>query len=324
MSEKSTPSQAPETPSAAEVQQDTASKLTAVAESLNKDLFENISTAFKGLSDPEMRSASISYLLALFGKLSQGQYSELDKVEFNPGAKAEEDKKGDDGKKGEETETTENAEEDEEDTETDKALDEAEVRLEEEGRSGKGTDRLPYRFLTAAPGVANGGCLGYLDGKGEFDPELAKSQIRSLAKNGVKNIFSLYGGSKIKPIVAQLANEGLDIAQFNAHLNTDSATLTEHNIRIFERLAKLENVYIHCRHGAHRAIIATAGAMLKKGAPSLEAAFTQAGGKLSNFIGRDYAVPMLSQLIEYSQKLGKPVEEEFLSAIEKGDTEEAI
>ena len=191
--------------------------------------------------------------------------------------------------------------------ESNEALDRAVVPLEESGRSGKGSVETPYRALFTKEGIANGGCLGHLDGHSKFDPELAEAQIRSLKAKGIKAIFGLIDVKKIQPIA-----ERLGVEQVVTHLNASSNRLTARNIKIFEQLAGMKDVYVYCRHGAHRAIIATTGAFLKRGATSFGDAFRRAGGELMNFRGFAHAIPLLSQTVEYAKKQDIPVEERYL------------
>lgn len=199
---------------------------------------------------------------------------------------------------------------------TDEALDEAVVPLKESGkRFGEGTTEMPYRVLFTKEGIANGGCPGYLDGKGKFDASLAESQMRGLYAKGIRIIFSLVRGSELRPVIEKLKAEGLEIEHVATHLNTNSYDLAARNKKIFAQIAGMKSVYVHCRHGAHRAVVATTGALLKRGSvSSLGDAFHRAGGNLNNFKGRAYATPMLSQLIQYAKKLGIPVEDEFIIA----------
>jgi protein tyrosine phosphatase (PTP) superfamily phosphohydrolase (DUF442 family) len=185
------------------------------------------------------------------------------------------------------------------------------VPLEEsDGRSGRGTEEVPYRALFTKEGIANGGCLGLIDGYSKFDPELAEAQIQHLKTKGIKIIFGLIDVKRIKPITKKV---GVEYA--TACLNASNDHLTAHNIRIFEQLADMQGVYVYCRNGAHRSIIATTGAFLKKGAESFGDAFRRAGGELINFRGFDYAIPMLSQAIEYAKRLGITVEQRYLKAV---------
>jgi|19_taG_2_1085344.scaffolds.fasta_scaffold20141_6 hypothetical protein len=155
-------------------------------------------------------------------------------------------------------------------------------------------DELPRKFFThKSLTISKGGAPGYMgkiNGKATFDTKRAKRQVRSLHGIGITTIVSLDHCNYVKRILKSLARQGIDIKQICMKIRSGERGYLK-NPKVYDMVVSLvqngENVYIHCRHGVHRAVTAFTGALLTMDeALSFEEAFKEAGGNKRNFRGK--------------------------------------
>jgi len=193
-------------------------------------------------------------------------------------------------------------------------------------RKRDGTLFWPYRFYWAIP-VSNGGCPGFHDGEEkDFDPELAKEQMRILGQEyGVDMIVSLACREHMSALTSRLTRHG------QAHPEQESVRLWvadkyyPRNRKTFLRLGELaeeKHLYIHCRHGSHRAVIATMAALIASdGASSLGDALLRARGHLASF-RPGYARPLFRHIVRFALERGLEVEQKYIDFSGMADDEE--
>ena len=168
--------------------------------------------------------------------------------------------------------------------------------------------------------IAVGGRPGCLESqKASYDIKKAKSQIKSLVEDrGIDVIVSMDSKKLIKNAVKELRKEGINVVHEGYSFRL-SDSVHKKNIQLFEKLGKYINegksIYIHCRHGAHRAPSTTVGALLASGkVKSLGEAFYLAGLKLNNYTkNRKRENQHIGQLARYAASKGIPVETTMLN-----------
>ena len=181
-----------------------------------------------------------------------------------------------------------------------------EKRIRNLKRASPGTRNIPYRFTTLSNELSNGGSIGFLNGSREskFDENIALTQLQWLEKNGIQEIISLVHGSDIQNVIQK---NKLKIKVGSAvPLNTSSMTTSNEVIidKIAQNINKGIKTYVHCRHGAHRAIISSALGLLKAGKTnSLDQAFNMAGGTFDSFYNKDY-IPILQMALSHAKDKG--------------------
>jgi len=174
-------------------------------------------------------------------------------------------------------------------------------------RKGAGTEHWPYRlFLTET--ISNGGCPGYVSGSNQepFKRDLALKQLKALAsEHGITMVVSLVQRDQIASLAKQVP-----LAQEAWKMHTEDRNY-QRNVKLFEHVAELSKthrVYVHCRHGTHRAVIVTMGAFIAAGkAKSVGEAFRLADGHLGSFQA-GYSRPYLRHLVRYAREKGIVVE----------------
>ncbi len=152
-------------------------------------------------------------------------------------------------------------------------------------RAKVGDNTRPYRYFEGAHGISNGGAPGYKDGHGDFDQYLAVSQLNALYDSGVRTIVSLSKSKEVANAIKMLeVRDGKVLKQITGHI---SNTKRNNNIKLAQKVAsssKAGNIYIHCRHGAHRAPTLASDVMLAKGyATTKSEAFAKAGVNKGDF-----------------------------------------
>ncbi len=193
-------------------------------------------------------------------------------------------------------------------------------------RQRDGTLFWPYRFYWAVP-VSNGGCPGFHDGEEtDFDPDLAKEQLRILGQEyGVDMVVSLACREHMTALSTRLDRHGVDHPeQESVRLWVDDKYYPR-NRKTFLRLGKLaeeKHLYIHCRHGSHRAVVATMAALIAShGASSLGDALLRARGHLASF-RPGYARPLFKHIVRFALEQGLVVEQEYIDFTDMGEDEE--
>ena len=193
-------------------------------------------------------------------------------------------------------------------------------------RKRDGTLFWPYRFFWSAP-VSNGGCPGFHDGQEtKFDSDLAREQLRILGREyGVDMVVSLACREHMSALTSRLTRHG------EAHPEQESVRLWvadkyyPRNRKTFLRLGQLaeeKHLYIHCRHGSHRAVVATMAALIASdGASSLGDALLRSRGHLASF-RPGYARPLFRHIVRFALERGLEVEPKFIEFAGLGEEEE--
>ena len=194
-----------------------------------------------------------------------------------------------------------------------------------------------YKFLELNPHLANGGCPGHESGDrdSEFSISLATAQIENLASRGYTyHINLLYPdnkgeGKKVKDAYKaakatyEFQNPGkkfplkylsLYVSDYNENGGDGNTVNTPGQRNTARELTKLiragEKLYIHCRHGTHRAPIATVLALVGTGqVDSYEEALSLAGLDENNFKNYGYGLGLrqlckqvITELVRARQK----------------------
>ena len=193
-------------------------------------------------------------------------------------------------------------------------------------RQRDGTLFWPYRFYWAVP-VSNGGCPGFHDGvETDFDPELAREQLRILGREyGVDMVVSLACREHMAALSTRLDRHGVDHPEQESVRLWVNDKYYPRNRKTFLRLGKLaeeKHLYIHCRHGSHRAVVATMAALIaSRGASSLGDALLRSRGQLASF-RPGYARPLFRHIVRFALEQGLEVEQKFLDFAGMADDEE--
>ncbi len=198
-------------------------------------------------------------------------------------------------------------------------LDETKIKSSE--RIDPGTSQIPYRFVNINEYLANGGSIGFTEGKGQknFSPQIAESQLRFMASQGFKEVVSLVHKQEIQNVISAnnlpiKLSEGLP-SQYDTSMMTPANELIIN--KIAENINKNIKTYVHCRHGAHRAVISSALALLKAGKTNnLEEAFKMAKGNLGSFYNKNY-IDILTGAMQYAKRLNASGTEFFERKIQE-------
>lgn len=183
-------------------------------------------------------------------------------------------------------------------------------------RQRDGTLFWPYRFYWDSP-VSNGGCPGFVNGdKAEFDADLADDQIRLLVQEyDVDVIISLACREHMTALVDRLGRHGKPVPEQESIRLWVNDKYYPRNRKTFLHLAKLaedKRLYIHCRHGSHRAVVASMAALIGAGlAHSLGDALLRSRGHLGSF-KPSYARPLFRHIVRFALEQGLEVEPRYL------------
>jgi uncharacterized protein YgiM (DUF1202 family) len=193
-------------------------------------------------------------------------------------------------------------------------------------RKRDGTLFWPYRFFWSSP-VSNGGCPGFHDGdEKDFDPELAKEQLRVLGQEyGVDMIVSLACREHMAALTTRMTRHGQTSPEQESLRLWVNDKYYPRNRKTFLRLGQLskeKHLYIHCRHGSHRAVVATMAALIaSNSASSLEDALLRARGHLASF-RPGYARPLFRHVVRFALEQGLEVEQKYIDFAGMADDEE--
>lgn len=194
----------------------------------------------------------------------------------------------------------------------------------DDSRNRSATAERPYRtFISPDGNVLNGGCIGYGSGKGgTYSSELARSQIESLADMGITRIISLTyshdeGRADLRKLFAEYDTRGVI-----QHEKWDHPFRAKHFEAMGEIIRSGQPVFIHCRHGAHRAPVVTMGGFLASGqCSSFDDAFKKTGAGLASFDARNSGnaggPKLFRRVVQYAIDQDIPVEEEYYEFIER-------
>ncbi len=182
-------------------------------------------------------------------------------------------------------------------------------------RNSRATDQLPYRTFGTG-NVYNGGFIGFEGGsKTAFSRRRAESQIKYLYSRGVRTIINLASenGEETRQVREIISSLGFAI-DYQVKVVNVSDDFND-NKALFElvgaKISDGKGMYIHCRHGAHRAPFLTAGGFLASGkVTSLGDAFSKAGLSTKKY-EEIKATKLLKQLIDYADSKGIAVEREY-------------
>ncbi len=184
----------------------------------------------------------------------------------------------------------------------------------------------PYRFYWSTP-VSNGGCPGFVSGDpADFDPQLANEQMHVLAEEyDIDMVISLACREHMTALAKRMSRRGEDVPEQESIRLWVNDRYYPKNRATFLRLGELaqeRRLYIHCRHGSHRAVVATMAALIAADrVSSLEDALLQARGHLESF-RPGYARPLFRHVVRFALERGIDVAPKYLDFAGMSDEQE--
>jgi len=197
-------------------------------------------------------------------------------------------------------------------------------------RGGDGNSKTPYRFLAVKLSnpdtgtshlLTNGGAPGTKHPSNKSDiyrKNWAKSQMRELYNKGVRVVVSFASRQKMPIIMKELREEGINMTHIVKRYPKKAADYEELFGKIGKYISDGVSVYVHCKHGTHRAPAGTAGGLMASGrVKSLGQAMKLAGLNPYKYPSPDNGhwdgEIILKHLFHFAKKQGLKIEtpEEF-------------
>ena len=167
----------------------------------------------------------------------------------------------------------------------------------------------PIRNFHAYAGAMKGAVPGYAKKPVYFDSRLAEDHLRHLYNDmGVRLVVSLDHCKNMAKLIEEINEEfpGVDLRHMCRRVGRHKKYY-KRNITLFKEIARLiggETFYIHCRHGAHRAVTTLTGAWIAKDKLTFKEAFERAGGNIKHFRSK-FHHELLGQARRYAKEQQK-------------------